>query len=71
MVWLQVGGDWTAGGDIGKFAESEQGKPTRRAGEQGWAQQLLTQEVTPVSSELEGLKGHVSLQREEVEAQAH
>lgn len=38
------------------------------AGEQGWAQQLRTA-VTPVSSELEGLEGHVSLQRGEVEAQ--
>lgn len=29
------------------------------------------QEVTPVFSELEGLKGHVSLQREEIETQTH
>lgn len=33
-----------------------QEKPTHGAGEQSWAQRLRTQEVTPVSSELEGLK---------------
>lgn len=29
------------------------------------------QEVTPLFSEVEGLKGHVSLQREEMETQTH
>jgi len=58
-------------GKLANFQTVSKGKLTHGAGEQAWAQQLTTQEVTPVSSELEGLKGHVSLQREEVEAQTH
>lgn len=72
MVWLQVGGDWAAGGDIGKFAELTRGSPhmglQSRAGPSSSLHRKL---VTPVSSELDGIKGYVSSQREEVEAQIH
>lgn len=37
----------------------------------GWAWLHTGRQVMPVFSELKGLKDHISLQREEVEAQIH
>ena len=71
MVWLQVGGDWTASEEIGKFAESEPGKAHT------WGRRAGLGPAAPNTGgytcvlRAGGLKDHVSSQREEVEGQTH
>lgn len=62
------GTGWQMG--IGKCGEKEHGETRMCAGEQGRAQ-LQARQAVPIFLELEALKGHMSLQREEVETQAH
>ena len=65
-----------AGWQVGDWQiqrERARGSPHARvcAGVQGQTQPPIRQEVALVSSELEGLTGHVPLQRREVKAQTH